>query len=123
MNLEDLLLGGGLVLILWIAGYEVLAVVTLVIFLFVVTVFKEEKSKQKSKLPEGVKISGPAEVLEPVVIEVKRNPPFRIPEKSTMTLLPKGYKSIDREKYSTKLAYPLALLLYRLLGGKKKASE
>ncbi len=120
MKLEDLAIVAGLVLVLWLAGYHSLALVTLGLFIIVAIFIKEEPKKAKSKLPEGVSVKGPAEVLEPIIIEVKRNPPFIVPEKANMVLQAKGYKKIDREKYSTQFFYPLAVLIYRLLGGKKK---
>lgn len=119
--MSDWLIIGGLVVVLWAAGYPSLAVITLVLFLIVGTLFREKPmSKEKANALSGVKISGPVEVLEPIVIETRRNLPFKVPESSSMTLLTRDRQDAKREKISDKLFYSLALLTYRLFGGKRK---
>ena len=119
MNLDELLLGLGLVIVLWLLGQRLLAGITLVILLVVLILFREEKQKKKAPLG-GIEIKGPVEVLEPIVIETKKKPPFRIPSEINAVIQAKGYKEIDREKYSTKLFFNLAKLALVLLGVKKK---
>ncbi len=120
MNLEDTAIVLGLAFVIWLAGYHSLAVLLVIVFLFVAILMNEQKKPTKAKGLEGVKISGPVEVLEPIVIETRRTPPFRIPSKTYATIQAKGYKDIDRERYTTNLFYPLLKIFLAMMGRRKK---
>ncbi len=123
MNLDEILMAVGLAVVIWLLGYKALAIFTVVVLLVVSVIFRGEKKVAKNKALEGITIKGPVEVLEPIVIETKRKPPFRIPSEMNAVIQAKGYKDIDREKYSTKLFYNLAKLFLVLVRGRKKSDS
>ncbi len=123
MNLEEILIVLGVAVIVWMAGYMMLAIVFLVLFFFVAVISVSEPTKPKNyKEIAGVKIKGNVDVLEPIIIETRRTPPFRVPSKTYATIQAKGYKDIDRERYTTKLGYPIIKLLLALFGKGRKRS-
>ncbi len=121
MNLEEILIVLGLAFVIWVGGYRSLAIAFLVVFVIVSMLTASAPIKTKKiKEIEGVKFYGSVDVLEPIVIETRRTPPFRIPSKTYATIQAKGYKDIDREKYSTRLFYPMVKILMALFGRRKK---
>ena len=115
MEMEQLVMVGAICAAVYLAGYVSLAVGIFIIMLLSSLVVGK-KPKGKGVSTGGVKVSG-AEMLEPIVIETTRGPPFRIPSYMHMRINPKWGGSTMYEKAMGKGLGRMARWAYRLIGG------
>ena len=88
-GIEKLMIVGVVCVVVFIAGYKTLAVGLFIIMVFatLITGVTKKKPVPSGQYVEGIKVKG-ANVLEPVVIETTRGPPFRIPARMDIRIKP-----------------------------------
>lgn len=117
MEMEQLLMVGAVCVAVYLAGYTSLAVGIFIIML-ISSLVVAKKPKAKGVSAGGIKVSG-AEMLEPIVIETTRGPPFRIPSYMKMRIKPNWGSSTWYEKAIGKGLGRMARWAYRPLSGRE----
>jgi len=116
MEMEQLLMVGAVCVAVYLAGYTSLAVGIFIIMLLSSLVMGKKK-KTAGVSTGGIKVSG-AEMLEPIIIETTRGPPFRIPSSMNMRINPKWGATTMYEKAMGKGLGRMARWAYRFIGGR-----
>ena len=116
MDLDDMLIMVGLLGLIWLMGYKTVAVV--VFGLFMIVAFIMRTPSPERRVAEGIKVQG-AEMLEPIVIETVKKPPFRIPRKMDLGINPTWGAKLWREKLVAEGLAGFGGALIKLFGGRK----
>ncbi|GEM_PF-5632480 len=116
MDLDDMAIMFGLLVLIWMLGYRSIAIVVFVLFI-IVSFFARRPSPER-RVVEGLKVQG-AEVLEPIVIETVRKPPFRIPKKMDLGVNPTWSSKLWREKVVADGLASIGGAFIKLFGGRR----
>lgn len=114
-EIDQLVMMAAVCIAVYLAGYQTLA---LGIFVLMVlsSVVLGKKAAPKGVSTGGISVSG-AEMLEPIVIETTRGPPFRIPSYMKIRVKPNWGSNTWYEKAMGKGLGRMARWMYRPLSG------
>lgn len=118
MDIDQLLILFAVCAATYFAGYHTLAIGLAMITGIIMLIGGAKKSKPPQVVPVGgVRVRG-AEMLEPIIIESTRGPPFRIPKDMDIRINPTWAATNLIEKATMQGAASLARLVHRLIWGR-----
>lgn len=118
MDIDQLLILFAICIATYFAGYHGLAIGLAIITGLIMLAGGVKKSKTPQVVPVGgVRVRG-AEMLEPIIIESTRGPPFRIPTDMDIRINPTWAATNLIEKATYNGASAVARLIHRLIWGR-----